>query len=333
MAEKFRRKVEGQLAAGTYATENKMSWDQFRVDYESKILAGKSSGTQVEAKIAMNHFERLVRPRFVQTIKTATIDSYKAKRRLERGRKVGDLVSPATVNKELRHLKAILGKAVKWKFLPELPDFELELEPEKEITYVSDDHFAAIYNACDVARMPRDLPFPAADWWRALITFNYLTGWRVGEPLALKRVDLDLEAGFAITRYTANKGKRDERVRLHPVVVEHLERIQCFEPLVFPWNHHRTTLWCELERIQVAAGIHLPCHHDHQHTPRCRVYGFHDLRRAFATENAAELTPDALQRLMRHKSYSTTQRYINMASQVNSAVEKLHVPAILRRAN
>ncbi len=42
------------------------------------------------------------------------------------------------------------------------------------------------------------------------------------------------------------------------------------------------------------------------------------------------MTADALQSLMRHKSYSTTQRYINLANQVNRAVEGLHVPEVLR---
>ena len=70
---------------------------------------------------------------------------------------------------------------------------------------------------------------------------------------------------------------------------------------------------------------------DHEHTPRCHVYGFHDLRRAFATVNAETLTADSLRKLMRHRSYSTTQRYINMASQLNRAIEGLHVPKVLRK--
>jgi hypothetical protein len=49
------------------------------------------------------------------------------------------------------------------------------------------------------------------------------------------------------------------------------------------------------------------CRGNHEHTPACHFYGFHDLRRAFATMNAGQLTPDALQALTRHKSYLTTQ--------------------------
>src|SRR5207249_10185378 len=110
---------------------------------------------------------------------------------------------------------------------------------------------------------------------------------------------------------------------------------------VFPWNHNRRTLDTEFHRIQLAAvvknqdgtegGIHLPCQENHEHTEACHLYGFHDLRRAFATMNADKLTPDALQALMRHKSYSTTQRYINIARQLNPAVAGLHVPEVLKK--
>jgi integrase len=47
--------------------------------------------------------------------------------------------------------------------------------------------------------------------------------------------------------------------------------------------------------------------------------------------NADKLTADALQVLMRHKSYQTTQRYINMARQLDAAVAALHVPEILKK--
>jgi integrase len=91
-------------------------------------------------------------------------------------------------------------------------------------------------------------------------------------------------------------------------------------------------LYDEFHRIQRAAGVHLPCRDDHEHTESCHRYGFHDLRRAFATMNAPQLTADALQALMRHKSYTTTQRYISMSRQLDEAVETLHVPKLPPRA-
>jgi integrase len=231
-------------------------------------------------------------------------------------------------------LKAALKVAKEWKYLAELPRFRMEKEPKKLVSYVTGDDFAKIYRACDRARMPEDVPnVKPADWWRGFLAMAYLTGWRIGDLLALRRDDLDLDIGFAISRAANNKGKRNEKVKLHPVVVEHLRKLTAtFSPVVFPWNHNVRTIYSEFWRIQKAAEIHLPCPEAHEHTPACHYYGFHDLRRAFATMNAEKLTADALQALMRHKSYQTTQKYIAMARQMDAAVASLHVPEVLRTA-
>jgi hypothetical protein len=68
----------------------------------------------------------------------------------------------------------------------------------------------------------------------------------------------------------------------------------------------------------------------HEHTPWCHVYGSHDFRRAFATQNAKRMTGDALHELMRHKSDLTTKVYIEMTDQVSETVGKLHVPEFLQ---
>jgi integrase len=68
-------------------------------------------------------------------------------------------------------------------------------------------------------------------------------------------------------------------------------------------------------------------------TDACCVYGFHDLRRAFATINAPRLKPEALQKLMRHKSYSTTLRsYVNVTDQLQAAIETMPIPPGLKKA-
>jgi integrase len=300
-------------------------------------VPGQAIRTRDQIKISLKHFKRLMKPKKIAAIKTTTIDGFIAARRKEAGKKRGSLLSPATVNKDLRHLKAALGLAYEWGYLPARPKFRMEREREELPTYVSPEHFAKIYGACDVARMPRHQTFPPADWWRALLVTAYMTGWRIGDLLSLRGEDLDIDAGTAITRAEDNKGKRDAILQLHAVVVEHLRKLRFgppgklrFGPRVFPWDHDRRTLLTEFSRIQDKAGVHLSCPGRHQHTRFCHVYGFHDLRRAFATMNADRLTPDALQSLMRHKSYLTTKRYINIKRQLDEAVAVLHVPDVLK---
>jgi integrase len=171
-------------------------------------------------------------------------------------------------------------------------------------TYVTGDPFAAIDKACETARMPTNFPFPAADWWRALVVMGYLTGWRISDMMGLRRADLDLDAATAITRAKDNKGNRDELVKLHHVVIDHLRKLACFEPFVFPWHHDRRTLHTIFAEVQEAAKIHLRCDEVHEHRRFCHVYGLHDLLRAFAT--------------------------MNVARQMDAAVASLHVPEVLK---
>lgn len=47
-------------------------------------------------------------------IEATDIDEYNAERRVEADKKKGSLVAVATINMELRHLKAVLGIAHVW---------------------------------------------------------------------------------------------------------------------------------------------------------------------------------------------------------------------------
>jgi integrase len=333
LADKFRRKKEGELATGLVSPNRHKKWSHFVSEYETKIAAVMEPQTRRCTLEAVRHFARIVRPTWVDVLKTQVIDSFVAQRRNEPGKKKGTTVSAATINKELRHLKAVLRVAKDWGYLQEIPKVRMLREAVKIPRYVTPAHFAAVYQACHAAVRPSKYPFAAGDWWRALFVFAYMTGWRIGEMMALRRHDLDVNQGRATTRHCDNKGRRDESIPLHPLVLEHLARIRCFENRVFPWPHHERTLWADFTRIQKAAGIHLPCHEQHEHTASCHCYGFHDFRRAFATVNAQNMTAEALQALMRHRSYETTRRYINFAEQVTAAVETLHVPEVLRKSN
>jgi integrase len=153
-----------------------------------------------------------------------------------------------------------------------------------------------------------------------LILFCYMTGWRIAAILSLRREDLDLDGGTAFSRAEDNKGRRDQKVPLHPLLLERLRKLAGFGRLLFPWNRARRLLFEEFARIQKKGGIKLKGPRDH--------YGFHDLRRGFATMNADRLTPDALQFLMQHKDYKTTQRYINLARQMNPTMQNLYVPEL-----
>lgn len=117
-AERYARTIEGQLAAGVYHDESRKKWSEFKLEYESRIANGMDPKTKQVTLDALKHFERLISPGRVSTIKTSTIDTYVAKRRVERGKKRESTISVSSVNKELRCLKAVLRIAHDWAIFP-----------------------------------------------------------------------------------------------------------------------------------------------------------------------------------------------------------------------
>ena len=86
-------------------------------------------------------------------IKTQTVDAFIAERRKAIGRK-GQPLSPATINRDLRHLKAAFRVAHEWGYLPAMPKVRMVREQEKLPRFVTDDHFEAIYDACECRQVP-----------------------------------------------------------------------------------------------------------------------------------------------------------------------------------
>jgi len=335
LAMKESEKLHGQIVTGSYDSPTEATWAEFREKYNQRVLNVADASTAEAIRYSLAHFERIVKPGKMARITNDTLEEFVAARRTERGRRQGETVSTATINKDLRHLRAALNKAHRWGHLPKVPDFEFLREPRREVVYMTPEHFSAIYDACDTARMPRGLHCPPGDWWRALLMTSYMTGWRIGETLNLRRDDVDFEAGIAKLYASETKGRADAKVPLHSVVLDHLKSVMSFADRFFPWPHSRRALWTAFYRIQKAAGIALPCPQagNHKCTAACHLYGFHSQRYAFATMNAGKLSGDALQALMRHKSYSTTQRYINAARQLDEAVQTLYVPEVGKAAS
>ena len=292
-------------------------WDEFvreYLEFRNAKKGGKIRSLGAD-KDALDCFARLVKPATVTGINADIIMKFMVKRSAERGLKRGSTISPATINKQLRHLRSALVWAVEKGYLQEVPKIEQCEEDEKEGVPVTAEHFAAIYEHCSVAKHPQGYPFTPEEFWQAVLVFGYLTGWRIEEIFGLKWNAVDLEAGTAKVRRT--KGKKDRTVALHSAIVGHLRKIQSFETLVFPWPHDPGFRYKVFHRIQKAAGIHLPCEDadSHECTERCHLYGFHALRYGFASENALKLPPLVLQQLMRHSSFATTERYIKLAQE------------------
>jgi len=102
---------------------------------------------------------------------------------------------------------------------------------------------------------------------------------------------------------------------------------------VFPWPRHGRTLDAAFRHIREAGGVRLPCTDARKHvcSLACQTYGFHALRRAYVTLNADSMPAPVLQRKMRHKSFQTTLRYIELADKMKKATEQVYVPEFLKK--
>jgi hypothetical protein len=101
---RYKQKVEGQLREGTYTGDPRVQWSKFREEFEAKVLDGTPARTRGSFLTSLGHFERVVKPARVTAITTRTIAAFVAARRKERGVKPGSILSPATINRDLRHV-------------------------------------------------------------------------------------------------------------------------------------------------------------------------------------------------------------------------------------
>ena len=249
------------------------------------------------------------------------------------GKKQGDTVSPETVKKELRTIRATLNFAKRWKYLTDVPVMPQIDGFGRDKPFVAEEHFNAMMDKCGVARLPRDQYFCAEEFWRALLATAWVMGMRKSALLALRWEDVDLEAGIALSRNRDNKAKKDQRHKIGPVV----DLLRCLysvrkpsEPLVFVWNHAIKSLDRNLALIQKAAGIHLTCRENHEHTDACHLYGLHSFRYAHATYNFGRVTDRDLQEQMGHASFTTTQRYVKYAEVHQQRAYDVYLPEALK---
>jgi len=331
LADELAQQIGAQLTLGNYETAAKVTWKTFQEEYEQMVLTSKRPETQRMVKESLLLFVELCSLKFVADIRTKTVDDFKCKLLRRRGKKRRSKMSPANANKHLRHLKGCLRKAHAWDYLPRLPQIVFLQEPEKAPIFMTPEHFDRIYQACNQATVPSNRPYGAVEWWRALMVVGIMAGLRIAEMLTLLWDDVHLDDGYLLVRHERAKGRRDDAVPLHACVISHLRRIIDFGTGVFEWPLRRELLWEEWTRIQQAAGINLPCHDDHDHTPRCGVYGFHSLKRACGTLNAGKLPKPVLNAFMRHRSFSTTDRYyLNHEKLVEGITDLMFVPSVMR---
>ena len=210
-ARQYATNLESRLNVDQYSGLGRMTWDEFKAEYQREVLSKRRPATRMQASIAFKHIDRILAPRLVGDFNKRSIDRYSSERLAERHN--DKPIRPATINKELRQLKAALNEAAKRKYIAACPEIDLLPVDKKVPTYISEDTFLKLYEACTAATMPEEQGFTPTDWWRALLLFLYTTGWRREEPLSLAKSSIDLEQGICYLAPENTKGatRRDHK--------------------------------------------------------------------------------------------------------------------------
>lgn len=237
------------------------------------------------------------------------IEVYKAK-------KVNAKLSRKTINNHLTVLRKLLSTAVEWRELATLPAIKWMKPPPPEFDFLTFEEADRLIAAADPA-------------WRVMILVGCRTGLRLGELLALRWVDVDLEGGRLVVRRAVSRGivgtpknGQTREVGLSKQAAGALRDHPRRGPLVFSATDGSmltkgATKW-PLWSAAKAAAI--------------RRIGWHVLRHTFASHLVMRGAPiKTVQELMGHSTIEMTMRYAHMSPDARrEAVQLLDVREAVR---
>lgn len=205
VAKSLLRQREGDIERGVPITPrtNRVSLDDLAADVVNDYrVNGKRSLRDAERHFAI-HLKPFFRGRRAASITTPEIREYIAKRQDEEA-------SNATINRELAALKRAFSLAIESGKLTFKPTIPMLREDNVRRGFFEREQFEAVRS-----RLPEVV--------RDIVTFLYVTGWRIGEVLNLQWRQIDFAAGWV--RLDVGTTKNDEG-RVFPFTVELRELLE-----------------------------------------------------------------------------------------------------------
>lgn len=313
-AEKQRRQLERKLEGGKNAAEA-MTWEEFTKEFLETHAARKAPLTCQAFRESLAIFGKMARPRCLAAIDVGLLEAF-ANRRLEAN------ASPATVNRDLRHVRAALYWAHRRKYLTERPDFHgvFIREDRKLPITIPEEDFLAMVRALKQPELK--LKNRSAGWWRVFLYLSYYTGGRRGEILGLTWDRVSLAQLEVKIDCVTSKGRK---TRVVPIAAELGELLREWESgrentgsqEVLPWPHDSfRSLYDDWHLIQAAAGIP-----DGQH------YAPKNFRSSCASELIRNGIPTSVvKQILGHSHIATTENYyVNATPALRSAMAKRKV--------
>lgn len=299
VAEQRRRELERQLEATENPPTRGVSWEEFTATYNRLQLSRKPLTTAHAYRSSLETFAAVAQPQELAAVNVASIEDF-ADQRLRQG------LAPATVNRDLRHLKASMRWAARRGLIEEAPDFHgvFVREVRTPPTNVPEEHFLAMVRATETPATP--LVRLPGEWWRTFLYVSYYLGLRCGESLALTWEDIRLENRELRVKASSSKGRKERVLPLSEGLLQVLTDWRTSSAPASPQQH--VLAWpldtmgpfYEEWRVLLAAA-HLP---DEAHyTPK-------DFRSTCASALIASNVPTVVVKdFLGHASVTTTAGY------------------------
>jgi len=84
----------------------------------------------------------------------------------------------------MKVVSTTLNTAKRWRYIQDVPKARRPKVESKVPSFISATEFGMLYAACDQATLPGCINSDAGDYWRALLSWLYLTGWRISATLS-----------------------------------------------------------------------------------------------------------------------------------------------------
>ena len=304
-SEKLAAQLEADLREGRYEEPSKITWEDFRLAFETEKLPSLAQKTKESYRSALNHIERRCQPARLAEVDAIALSKMQAAMRQEGLR-------DATIASHLRHIKAAFSWAHELGMLVKPPKIQMPKRSRKQRQMrgrpITREEFERMLEACSEVR-PKE-----AGLWRGLLEGLWLSGLRLGEALQLSwdaedPISINLEGKYPsiLIDAEAEKGFQDRLLPLTPDFAEWLLLTPDDERSgrVFGLAKLGRRLDCISKTItQIGKQARVVVNKEQD-----KFASAHDLRRAFGTRWAAKVQPAILRQLMRHESIETTMKF------------------------
>jgi site-specific recombinase XerD len=278
----------------------------FLEEYLEYSKTNKAFSTYIREKeiagILKSHFGNVI----IKSIDTKSIENYKSNR-------VGKGLKPATINRELTMVRFMLKKANDWHYLDKIPKVSFLKLTKNPIKFLS------------IIEIERLLEHSSV-WLKPILIVLRNTGMRIGELLALKLNDVDIEKGNVLVR-----SSKTNNFRHIPINVELEDTLKwlmeyCVNPKSLKINkrhtHQKEYIFCHQDGSKVESI-------KHSFKKACLRADIkatiHTIRHTFASHlvmNNVDLV--SIKELLGHSSISTTMIYAHVSdSHKAESVKKL----------